>query len=59
MITMKNFTGPEYTVSIIREMFEEGFGVFQDRVVVPSVVILIVAIKTGIVGIDTCPKACP
>ena len=59
MIFMKKFTGSVDTVSVIREMLEEGFGVFQSRVIVPSIRILTKAVKAGIVGIDTRPKARP
>lgn len=45
MIFMKKFTGSIYTVALIRKMFEDGFAVFQGRVIVPSILILTVAVK--------------
>ncbi len=31
----------------------------KDRVIVPSIRILIITVKAGIMGIDTCPKTSP
>ena len=59
MIPMKNFSAPVYTVSVVRKVFEEGFGVLQDRVIVPSIRILIITVKTRSMRIDASPKASP
>jgi len=59
MIPMKNLSAPVYTVSVVRKVFEEGFGVLQDRVIVPSIRILIITVKTRSMRIDASPKASP